>query len=188
MIRYRWKGLTPLLDAAYYCLPGSRPLAGRGPWVWTHEATYTVATLQDEVGDCAWLPWRRGLGDYEVSIADPLPAWDIDRWRGGKEGVEIHLTAGPVVVRPLSFEGRSVDWDGVLGMPSSEYGKQCVSILERIANGEEILYSDRDLIALCRRSLMECMEIPAELIHGYGFLSEDDMLTIMGVIADHPKP
>lgn len=187
MIRYRFQGHLELLDVGNYNIPQTKHLKGLGPWKWEHTLSgHTVAT-HGSAGEHEWTDWRKGMGDYEVSHADPLPEWDYDKWRNNTQGEMLSLTQGIVAVRPLSFEGRSVDWDGTLGKPTTEYGRICVELLELIDEHGDLPVNDQRVLYLARRSIMECMNLTAEAVHIWGFLNEDDIPLILGAIADCPK-
>jgi hypothetical protein len=191
MIRYRWKATPLLIDAAKYCLAGSAALKGRGPWTWSQQGGYTTAELQWVHEDEAptWSPWRRGLGDYEVSHITPVPEYDPEIWENaGHDLPMVELSSGiKVPVRPLSHEGFSIDWDGSTGLPVTPYGKACVALLSRRAAGEEIAVNDEALLALVRWSLSYGLRMTKELMHIYGLISDGDIDRIMEMIADGPK-
>ena len=188
MIRYRWTGTTPLMDAAQYKLPGSQQLQGCGPWEWNHRDGHTVATMVDDRPEC-WGDWRQGIGPYEVSLADPLPEFRGERWlRTGAEGVECLLTCGrSILVRPLSFEGRGIDWDGNLGRAITTYGRKVESLLDRIAGGDDPPANDPQLLDVVRDAIRHCYAIPIELMHAFGLIADDGVGLIVGAIADPPK-
>jgi hypothetical protein len=187
MMRVRWPGKVPLLEAAQYTLPDAGLLRGRGPWVWSHEDGYTVATherCEAPSGD-----WRRGIGRYEVQMCD-LPPLDITAWRkAGVTGSECVLPNDiSVTVRPLSTEGRSIDWDGCAGRAITPYGVLAESVLTRIANGENVMANDADVLRLCHEALGHGLTMPYEIIYAYGLISDSGIDAILEAIADAPKP
>lgn len=190
MIRYRWSATPPLQRAAQYCLPDSSSLRGRGPWNWTQCGGWTYATLVWTHPDHhAWSEWRQGIGDYEVSHVLPIPEFELEHWENPDHGLPYaELISGvKVPVKPLSFEGVSIDWDGTAGHPVTPYGKACVAMLERVASGEDISASDEQLIALIRWSLSYGLRMTRECMHLFGLITDADVSTIMEVIADNPK-